>query len=147
MHRNLAALAFAPFLVAAPALAGPAADAVRFFYDHPGVELEAQNRDRFTGPARAFLDANDRSWEENGEVCLDFSFAIDGQDFDEEEVAGTLVLGEAARGAGALVTASFSLFGEPRSVEWSLALDGGAWKVEDVAAPGSGWRLSEFSCG
>lgn len=129
-----------------PVLAGSAADAVRFFYDHAGTEMEEANRDRFTGPARELLDANDRSWEENGEVCLDFSFTVDGQDFDEDEIARTLALDEAVSGASAVVNARFSLFGEPRHVEWSLAREGNAWKVADIASPETGWRLSEFTC-
>lgn len=147
MHRHLSiCLAVFSLVATSPALAGPAADAVRFFYDHAGTEMEEANRDRFTGPARELLDANDRSWEEYGEVCIDFAFPIDGQDFDEDEIARTLTLDETVSGASAVVNARFSLFGEPRHIEWSLAREGNAWKVADVASPETGWRLGEITC-
>lgn len=144
--RIIAALSF--LLAPVPAaFAGPASDAVRYFYDNLGEETLEENRDRYTGPARAYLDANDRVWAEREEVCLDFAFAIDAQDYDEEELARTLVLDETVNGRAALVVARFSLFGEPRNIEWNLADEGGAWKVSDVAGvDGEGWRLSEFVC-
>lgn len=144
--RLLAAL---PFLFApvSAALAGPAADAVRHFYDNLGEETLQETRDRYTGPARAFLDANDRVWAEREEICLDFAFAIDAQDYDEDELARTLALDETVDGDEAVVVARFSLFGEPRNIEWTLAEEGGVWKVSDVAGlDGEGWRLSEFVC-
>lgn len=142
-------LAAIPFLLAPvpAAFAGPASDVVRYFYENLGSETLEENRDRYTGPAKAYLDANDRVWTEREEVCLDFAFAIDAQDYDEEELARTLALDETVDGSGAVVVARFSLFGESRNIEWTLAGEGGAWKVSDVAGlDGEGWRLSEFVC-
>jgi len=144
--RIIAALSLV--LGSAPAaLAGPAADAVRYFYDNPGAELLEENRDRFTGAARAVLDANDRMWAESEDVCIDFGITVDAQDFDEDEIARTLALDERVAGDAAEVTARFSLFDEPRTIAWHLLQEGGAWKVADIAGlDGEGWRMSEFDC-
>lgn len=142
-----------PFLLAASfllpaqaAVAGPASEAVAEIYRDLGSEFDPQERDRFTGPARAVLDANDEVAERDGYPCVDFSFAIDAQDFDDDELDRTLELRESVSGDGALVTARFSLFGQPRTIEWTLEREGGAWLVADVMSPEGGWRLGEFSC-
>jgi hypothetical protein len=120
---------------------------VAYLYAHVDAPFEAAERDRFTGPARALLDANDAVWEESQEACLDFSFVVDGQDWDEAEIAGSLDLTEAAAGDGATVTARFTNFGEPRTLDWTLVRQGGVWRVADVASAEGAWRLSELSCG
>ncbi len=134
---------------ASSAQAGPASDAVRFFYDPVRWEADPEIRDRFTGPAKVLFDANDTMPE--GEMgCLDFAPSIDGQDYDDATVEQTLELEEAVNGGSATVTARLQLFaGEEelrRVIEWSLVEESGAWKVADIASPASGWRLGEFSC-
>lgn len=145
MNRILIA-AFLQLASATAVLAGPPADAVAFFYRNLGAETDPANRDRFTGKARVYLDANDKAWEENEEVCLDFSVVVDGQDYDDAELARTLKLEEMTGADGTVVIARFTLFGEPRAIEWTLVEEGGAWKVADITAPANGWRLSEFTC-
>ncbi len=86
-------------------------------------------------------------WEESQEACLDFSFVVDGQDWDEAEIAGSLALTEAVDGTSATVTARFTNFGEPRTLSWTLVRQGGVWRVADVASVEGAWRLSELSCG
>ncbi len=141
MKRHLI-LALPALLVAGGALAAPA-DTVRFFYDDVAMRWVGDNQDRFTGPALAFLQANERAWTVE-DVCLDFDPVIDGQDFDEEEVRSTLELSEHVSGGNARVTARFTLFGEPREVVWTLTSAAGAWKVTDIA--GEAWALSELPC-
>jgi len=139
-------LAVALVLAAAPAFAGPASDAVQFFYSNIGAEYDAANRGRFVDPAKSVLDANETSEE----PCLDFGLAIDAQDYDDAEIAGTLKLAEDVRGDSAMVTASFSLFpGDPqndREIVWELRQVGGQWKVSDIGQANGAWRLSEFKC-
>ena len=129
-------------LIAAPAFAGPASEAVRFFYTSIGAEFDPQNRDRFVDPARALLEANDTG----DDRCVDFGIAVDGQDYDEAEILRTLDLRESVQGDGAIVMAHFTLFGEKRSIEWTLEREGRAWKVADVMSLQGGWRLSDFEC-
>ena len=86
-------------LLPTAAFAGPAADAVAYFYKKGiGTEAMEETRDRFTGAAKAFLDANDRIFDEREEICLDFGLAVDGQDYDEAEVARSLKLQETVDG-------------------------------------------------
>ena len=131
-----------------PAFAGGPSDAVRFFYDDIGSETLPENRDLFIARAREQLDANERA-EEGGEgACVDFVMAIDAQDYDEAEIARTLTLSEAFSRGDAVVSAEFMVFGEPHLVQWILMDEDGddSWKVADIAAPNSGWRLSDMEC-
>lgn len=141
-------LAAAVLLASAlPALSGPASDAVAYFYETPDTAFDEAERGRFVDPARALLDANDRLWEEQQEACIGFSFVIDGQDWDDEEIARTLELTESVQGEGAIVMARFSNFGETRTLEWTLERDGRTWRVADVMSLEGNWRLSDLSCG
>ena len=139
------ALAFA--LTAMPALAGPASEVVRPFYETPGAEREPEYRDRFVDPAKSVFDANDKATE----LCLDFVISIDAQDWDEAELKRTLKLEEEIVGEDATVTASFTLFpgggaDSERIIIWTLKQVDGQWKVSDVMSDGSNWRLGEFDC-
>lgn len=137
-------------VTALPAFAGPAADAVRFFYVPVQWEADPEYRDRFTGKAKELFDLNDKA--PKGEIgCIDFGPGIDAQDFDDATVEKTLELTEEVEGDTATVTASFYLFPDhsaegKREVQWSLVNEGGAWKIADIASPLNGWRLSELEC-
>jgi len=148
----LAAVPSVVLLTGASAFAGPASDAVRFFYGPPVVyPPDPEFRDRFVAPAAAEFAANDTVSEE-GETCFDWSLAIDAQDVDEDTLSKTLKLTEAVSGDTAEVTATFDLFpdaaaSEPRKVLWNLKKVSGAWKVSDIASETGAWRLSELGCG
>jgi hypothetical protein len=133
-------------LTAAPAFAGPASDAVQFFYSNIGAEFDEANRDRFVDPAKSVFEAAVKTEE----PCLDFGVAIDAQDYDEAQIAKTLKLVEEVKGDSAMVTASFSLFeGDPqndREIVWELRQVGGQWKVSDIGQANGAWKLSEFKC-
>lgn len=139
-------LVLALALTAAPALAGPASDVVRPFYENPGAERDPAFRNSFVDPAKAIFDANDKATE----LCLDFVISIDGQDWDEAELKRTLKLDEDIVGDDATVTASFTLFpGDAQSeriIIWTLRQVDGQWKVSDVVSDGNNWRLGEFDC-
>ncbi|MGB6119194.1 MAG: DUF3828 domain-containing protein [Mesorhizobium sp.] len=149
MLRSTLAVAFL-FSAALPAMAGPASDAVRFFYVPVHWEADPEYRDRFTGPAKALFDLNDKMPE--GEIgCIDFGPGIDAQDFDDDSIKKSLKLTEQINGADALVTARFVLFpgaedGGEREMQWSLVNDGGKWKIADIISVTSGWKLSELEC-
>ena len=141
--------------IAAPAaaLAGPASNAVKFFY-MPEVKFEADPtyRDRFTEPVTKLFDLNDQAARNlPDEVpCIDFAPGLDAQDFDEETVARTLKLAETLDGDSAEVTATFDLFpegdGAKREMVWSLRKVDGQWKVADITSKTSGWTLSALEC-
>lgn len=150
MNHAVAALAALMSLAALPAAAGPAADAVRFFYEPVRWEADPELRDRFTGPAKALFDLNDKMPE--GEIgCIDFGPGIDAQDYDDDTIAKTLALAEDVQGDTATVTATFTLFPDHsqearREMRWSLVKEDGAWKISDIASVTSGWRLGELEC-
>lgn len=132
-----AALSMAPQAAAA----GPASDAVAHIYlKILGGESFPENRDRFTGPIKAYFDQNDTKY------CIDFSLAVDGQDFDEEEIARTLRLEETVKGDKATVKAQFLLFEEPRTIEWKLRKAGGQWKIADVGSRENDWWAGGLKC-
>lgn len=148
MFRKIA-LAAILALHALPAVAGPASDAVRFFYVPVQWEADPDFRDRFTGPAKKLFDLNDKMPE--GEIgCIDFGPGIDAQDYDDDTIKKTLKLSEELNGDQATVTARFTLFPEgddaKREMQWLLVNEGGTWKIADIVSVSSGWKLSELEC-
>ncbi|RWO64982.1 MAG: DUF3828 domain-containing protein [Mesorhizobium sp.] len=135
------------------AVAGPASDAVKFFYV-PAVKFEAdeQYRDRFTEPVTKLFELNDQATKTNPDqvACIDFDPGLDAQDFDQKTVSKTLKLSEKLDGDNAQVTASFSLFSEgddsKREMLWSLKKINGKWKISDIASKTSDWTLSALEC-
>jgi hypothetical protein len=129
------------------AVAGEAADAVKPFYERPGLELEPAERGRFIDPAKTVLDQNDaiRASGE-GDGCLDPSLPFDDSDFDPAEVATTLKLAEAVSGNEARVTATFNVTDGTARLEWQLRNVDGAWKVADIVSLTKDWALSQFNC-
>lgn len=149
-------LSLAALLVLAapvPALAGPAADAVKYFYA-PQVrfEADAKYRDRFTEPVTKLFQLNDEVQAKNPDqvACIDFDPGLDAQDFDQKSVNRTLKLTETVDGDTATVTARFDLFsdgdGSGREMVWSLKKVDGKWKVADIASGTNGWTLSQLEC-
>jgi hypothetical protein len=137
----------------AAAFAGPASNAVKFFYV-PVLKFEpdAQYRDRFTEPVTKLFDLNDQAQKNKPDEvpCIDFAPGLDAQDFDEKTVAKTLKLSEAVDGDSAEVTATFKLFPEgdesKREMVWSLKKIDGQWKIADITSKTSGWTLSALQC-
>ncbi|ESY85672.1 YbjP/YqhG family protein [Mesorhizobium australicum] len=141
--------------IAAPAaaLAGPASDAVKFFYvPQVKFEADAQYRDRFTEPVTKLFDLNDQATKKNPDqvACIDFDPGLDAQDFDQKALSRTLKLSETVEGDTAQVIASFSLFPEgddsQREMHWSLKKVDGKWKISDIASKTSDWTLSQLEC-
>ncbi|TPK87456.1 DUF3828 domain-containing protein [Mesorhizobium sp. B2-4-12] len=142
-------------LIAAPAAAwaGPASDAVKFFYvPQVKFEADAQYRDRFTEPVTKLFDLNDQATKKNPDqvACIDFDPGLDAQDFDQKAISKTLKVSETVDGDTARVVANFSLFSEgddsQREMHWSLKKVDGKWKVSDIASKTSDWTLSQLEC-
>ncbi|MFA6156301.1 DUF3828 domain-containing protein [Mesorhizobium sp.] len=151
--RPTAFVAALTIVLPAAAVAGPASDAVKFFYV-PAVKFEAdaQYRDRFTEPVTKLFDLNDQAIKKHPDqvACIDFDPGLDAQDFDQKSVFKTLQLSEKLDGDNAEVTASFNLFSEgddsKREMVWSLKKIDGKWKVSDIASKTSDWKLSALEC-
>lgn len=151
--RLTAFVAALSIVLPAAAFAGPASDAVKFFYV-PAVKFEAdaQYRDRFTQPVTRLFDLNDQAIKKHPDevACIDFDPGLDAQDFDQQSVSKTLKMSEKLDGDDAEVTASFNLFSEgddsKREMVWSLRKVDGRWKVSDIASKTSDWKLSALEC-
>lgn len=149
------ALLLAAFSFAGPlaAEAGPASDAVKFFYV-PAVKFEpdAKYRDRFTEPATKLFDLNDKVQKDHPDEapCIDFDPGLDAQDFDQKTLNKTLKLVETVDGDSAEVTARFDLFPDPdaasREMVWSLKKLDGKWKIADITSKTNDWTLSKLEC-
>ena len=133
-------------LTGAPAFAGEPTEIVRAFYAAPGSETMPENRAKLTGPLLDLLKASEEAWDRDETVCLDFAFSIDAQDFDQEEITRSLKLDETVSGETARVTANFTNFGNPTTVEWTLVHSTSGWLVSDIASPTSDWRASTVTC-
>jgi hypothetical protein len=144
------------FSLATPAFAGPASDAVKFFYvPQVKFEADAKYRDRFTEPVTKLFELNDAAQRKNPDelACIDFDPGLDAQDFDQKTVSKTLKLAEALDGDAGTVTATFTLFpadagveGAAREMVWSVKKIDGKWKIADIASKTNGWTLSQLEC-
>ena len=145
--------------VASPiaAFAGPASDAVKFFYvPEVKFEADAEYRDRFTEPVIKLFELNDQAIQKNPDqvACIDFDPGLDAQDFDQDAVNKSIKLSEAVNGDTAEVTAKFTLLpddggedgGANREMLWSLKKIDGEWKIADIASKTNNWKLSELGC-
>jgi len=139
------------------AFAGPASDAVKFFYT-PEVKFEAdaQYRSRFTEPVTKLFELNDAAIKKNPDqlACIDFDPGLDAQDFDQDAVNKSIKLSEAVNGDTAEVTATFTLLPDDgsggddsgREMVWSMKKIDGQWKIADISSKTHNWKLSELGC-
>ncbi len=139
------ALVFAIF--SSQAFAGSPMEAVQFFYNDPGEELNIANINRFTGAAKAVLEAADKTTESSDGPCINFMLSVDGQDFDENEIKKSLDMMETKAGDQATVIAKFVSFDAPMEIMWLLELVDGDWKIYDISSKTGEWTLSKFACG
>lgn len=134
-------------LASTPALAGEPADLVARFYAFEVSMFDDDTSGFAGGSLAAFLEENRTlAATQDGMGCLGFDPVIDGQDFDDNELKRTLKLAERIDGDGAFVTATFLLFGQPRTINWTLQRIDGKWLATDIASPDNGWRISDMAC-
>ncbi|MBN9438368.1 hypothetical protein [Bosea sp. (in: a-proteobacteria)] len=145
----LAAAMLGLLAAAGSALAQAPEEIVRGIYEGGGARSSIDRlrapgaRNRYFQPALVRLfDANDR------EECIDFGLHINGQDFDEAEIARSLRLEARQEGERAVVEARFRSFGKPNHFRFEFLRSGESWKIADIAslAPDERWRLSATPC-
>jgi hypothetical protein len=135
------------FALPGHAVAGEATDAVKAFYDYPGLELESSARDRFIDPARKVLDQYDAiKASGSAEGCLDPNLPFDDTDYDLAEVTKSLKLAERVNGEDAKVVVAFKVPDGVARLEWKLRNIDGKWKVADIISMTKDWALSQFNC-
>ena len=152
--KRIALAAAASLATSIGAHAGPASDAVKFFYvPEVRFEADAAYRNRFTQPVTRLFELNDEAVRKNPDqiACIDFDPGLDAQDFDQAAVTKTLRLREALDGDEGTVTATFDLFpgaeeGSGREMVWSVKKIDGNWKIADIASKTSDWTLSQLEC-
>jgi hypothetical protein len=142
--------------VALPARAQTPEDLVRWIYTSltlPGpaeakglafLSAPAQRRQFLSRRLADFHDANDSYGTDLMTACVDFGFAIPGQDFDEAEIARTLSVTSTGDPARPTVTARFTNFGQPAAIAYDFIPEDGALRIDDIAGPG--WRVSLIPC-
>lgn len=133
-------------LLATPALAGTAVEAVKPFYDHIGLELDPAERARFTDAAKAVLDARDQLEKSGQGECLDINMTLDNAVYDKAELDSSLKIVGSETGDKAIVVAVFSAAHEPHRMQWKLKKVDGEWKVADLLSVTSEWALSQYQC-
>lgn len=145
----LAAAMLGLIAAAGSAAAQTPEDIVRGIYEGGGTRSSIDRmrtpgaRSRYFQPALVRLfDANDR------DECIDFGLHINGQDFDEAEIARTLRLETRQEGERAAVDARFRSFGKPNLFRFEFGRSGDRWKIADIAslAGNERWRLSATPC-
>ncbi|QCI63100.1 hypothetical protein [Phreatobacter stygius] len=104
-----------------------------------------ENRARYFQPALVRLFTSDDASE--GVECIGFGLHINGQDFDQAEVARTLRLEQRIDGDKASVDARFTNFGKANHIRYDFVRVGNGWKIADIASFGDArWRLSSIRC-
>lgn len=139
----------------AAAAQGPE-DIVRWVYTSltSAVPASRQGLDYLSAPAQragffsrrmiTFYEANDSYGDDLAQACVDFSFAIPGNDYDAAEIAGSLRLSTQTAPGRIVIVASFSTFGTPAQVVYEFIQEDGFWKIDDIA--GQGFRVSQIPC-
>ncbi|MGZ2256922.1 hypothetical protein [Roseobacter sp. A03A-229] len=155
MTRILAAITLVWASALAAAAQGPE-DIVRWVYtsltstapaSQQGLEYlsaPAQRGGFFSRRMVAFYDANDTYGDDLAQACVDFGFAIPGNDYDATEIANSLRLSTQTAPAQITIVATFSNFGTPAQVAYDFIQEDGFWKIDDIA--GEGFRVSQIPC-
>jgi hypothetical protein len=134
---------------AMPLTAQTPEDTVRWIYaslTQPGPNglhylSAADRRDQFfTRRMVAFYAANDSQ----GGTCVDFGFAVPGNDYDAAEIQRSLALETSGGDSQKSISARFTSFGRPAQVVYDFTIEDGFWKIDDIAGPG--WRVSQITC-
>ncbi|MEO9651458.1 MAG: hypothetical protein ABJ360_06780 [Roseobacter sp.] len=138
------------------AMAQTPQDIVRWVYTSLSQQsaASAQGLDYLSSPGQrhqffsrqmvAFYQANESYGDDLAGACVDYSFAIPGQDYDAAEIARTLRLTSIKAADRLTIAADFSTFGQPVRVLYEFAAEDGFWKIDDIA--GQGFRVSEIPC-
>ncbi|MEM9577951.1 MAG: hypothetical protein AAF999_13170 [Pseudomonadota bacterium] len=103
-----------------------------------------QRKNYFTERMVAFYVANDSYGGDLARACVDFGFAVPGQDYDATEIARSLRLTSQRGNDRITVTAEFTNFGAPARVIYDFVPEAGYWKIDDIA--GQGFRVSQINC-
>ncbi|WP_299676776.1 hypothetical protein [uncultured Roseobacter sp.] len=108
------------------------------------LSAPAQRTHYFTRRMVAFYEANESYGDDLARACVDFGFAVPGNDYDAAEISRTLQVSARTTPERITVEARFSSFGSPAQVTYEFAQEDGFWKIDDIA--GEGFRVSQIPC-
>jgi hypothetical protein len=78
---------------------------------------------------QALIDKDEKETPEGDVGRIDWDLFVDGQDWQLTELKIVPALKEATR---AEVRATFNNFGEPRDILYTLVLENGHWRIDDI---------------
>jgi Protein of unknown function (DUF3828) len=135
-----AALLFLGLVIPAFAQSQDPVALVKSFYVEGYVEADMPLSDKL---GKLFKAAEEASIKAEGPVSgLDFSWTLNGQDYDENVYKSVKLKTLSSAGDKATVQALFKNF-EPQEIHYLLVKEKGAWVVDDIVSKtGDGWKLS-----
>lgn len=95
----------------------------------PGEDGTPEVEGVYSARLQALLDKDAKETPEGEVGRIDWDVFVDGQDWQLTELKIVPVSKEATR---AEVRATFKNFGEPRDLLYSLVLEGGHWRIDDI---------------
>lgn len=96
----------------------------------------------FTQSFKELLDKDDEM-SKNGIACIDYDYIIQGQDYDEKEIAGTIKL-DAQRDGRVKVT--FTNFESPTTLYYVFSCEKGKCLIDDIIEPTGSFKKGLNEC-
>jgi hypothetical protein len=108
----------------------------------PGEDGPPEFQDVYSERLQALVDKDQKETPEGEVGRIDWDLFVDGQDWQLTELKIVPLSQEPAR---AQVRASFKNFGEPRDMLYSLVLEDGHWRIDDIQETvNPRWTLSKI---
>ena len=133
----------APAALAAPVFEDPKGLVEYAYVPYVGGEFPADPFALYAPTLTELWDAMEARTPEGEVGAIDFDPFINAQDYEIKDIA----IGDAAiDGDEAMVTATFTNFGEPQEIRFTLVRLADGWKIDDIESLAGDypWRLSEL---
>lgn len=133
----------APVALAAPVFEDPKGLVEYAYVPYASGEFPADTFELYAPTLMELWDAMEARTPEGEVGAIDFDPFINAQDYEIKDVA----IGDAAiDGDEATVTATFTNFGEPQEIRFTLVRLADGWKIDDIESLAGDypWRLSEL---
>lgn len=95
----------------------------------PGEDGTPDVQDVYSKRLQALIDKDEKETPEGDVGRIDWDLFVDGQDWQLSELKIVPVSQEAVQ---AEVRATFKNFGEPRDILYTLVLENGHWRIDDI---------------
>lgn len=108
------------------------------------LSAPAQRDAYFSDRMVTFYRANESYGAAFPDACIDFGFAIPGQDYNGAEILRSLQVSRQETARGLTVFADFVTFGQPARISYDFIAEDGFWKIDDIS--GANFRVSQIPC-